>query len=364
MRVFHNSGVYPTYLPRLRQLAPPTASYAEQMAGFLSDRYGACHILAPVYDGTAPVAFTNGDDPALQQAWARERGMPGSPTLEDILLAQIEDHGTEVFYNQHPMRFGNDFLARLPGTVRIKIAWRAAPSTRGDFSQHDLFVCNFPSILKTYEAADMKAAYFAPSHDPIMNEYAVNEDRPVDVLFVGGYSRHHVRRAQVLEAVASLSDRYRVEFCLDRSRLLRIAETPAGWFGPLAGHRRPKAVRRVSHSPVFGRALYERLSQAKIVLNGAVDMAGRDRGNMRCWEAMGCGALLVSDTGDYPDGMSAGETLYTYADAEGARDTIEALLTDTGGAANVARAGNQMIKTAYSKAAQWAAFQTLVADRC
>lgn len=364
MRVFHNSGVYPAYLPRLRRLVPAHARYADQITAFLKDRYGACHILAPVYDGGAPVVYTNGDDRVLQQAWAREHGLRSSASLEDILLAQIEDHSTEIFYNQHPMRFGNAFLARMPGSVRMKIAWRAAPSAKGDFDQHDLFVCNFPSILKTYEVAGMKAAYFAPSHDPAMDDYAARADRPVDVLFVGGYSRHHARRAQVLEMIAELADRYRVEFCLDRSRHVRLAETPAGWFGPLAVHRRPESVQRVSRPPVFGRALYERLSQAKIVLNGAIDMAGRDRGNMRCWEALGCGALLVSDTGNYPDGMLANDTLCTYDDAASARDMIAKMLGDAETAARISRSGHQMIRKRYSKAKQWAAFQKLVADQC
>ena len=52
------------------------------------------------------------------------------------------------------------------------------------------------------------------------------------------------------------------------------------------------------------------------MLNGAIDMADRDRGNMRCFEAMGCGALLVSDDGNYPQGMSPGETMRAYTSAE------------------------------------------------
>lgn len=364
MIIFQNSGVYPAYLPRLRQVAPPSASYAEQMAGFLADRYGACHILQPVYDGAGSVAFTNGSDPVLQRAWARERGMPSSATLDEILLAQIEEHRTEIFYNQDPMRFGNRFLARLPGSVRMKIAWRAAPSARGDFDLHDLFICNFPTILETYKSLGMTAAYFSPSHDAVMDEYAANEDRPVDVLFVGGYSRHHVRRARVLEAVAGLHERYRVEFCLDQSRLVRLAETPVGWIGPLARHRRPNSVRLVSHGPVFGRALYERLSRAKIVLNGAVDMAGSDRGNMRCWEAMGCSALLLSDTGDYPEGMIADRTMCSYDTEESARQAITSLLADPGSISKIASLGHETIRTRYSKAKQWAAFQVLVAARC
>ena len=57
------------------------------------------------------------------------------------------------------------------------------------------------------------------------------------------------------------------------------------------------------------------------MLNGAIDMAGPDRGNMRCFEAMGCGALLVSDVGNYPVGMEAGVTMETYASSDTRRAT-------------------------------------------
>jgi hypothetical protein len=40
--------------------------------------------------------FTNGDDNTSQGLWARENGMPNKPSPEDILLAQIEHHRTEL----------------------------------------------------------------------------------------------------------------------------------------------------------------------------------------------------------------------------------------------------------------------------
>src|SRR5207245_816326 len=83
-----------------------------------------------------------------------------------------------------------------------------------------------------------------------------------------------------------------------------LAELRIGWFLPLAEHRRPAAVREVATDPIFGRDYYEVLSSAKIVLNGSIDMPSSDRGNMRCFEALGSGSLLLSDHGNYPQGMN------------------------------------------------------------
>ena len=360
MRLFQNSGVYPAYRSRLRRLTQGNASFEAQLTTFLADRYGAAHFLQPVLERDPSAFFTNGDDEVLQRRWACEHGMPRNATLEAILTAQIEHHRAEVFYNLDPMRYSSAFIHGLPGCVKKTVAWRAAPSPRADFGAYDRLVCNFPSILEEYRRKGWRAEYFAPAHDPEMDSYAANANRPIDVLFVGGYSRHHRGRAAVLDMVAKLRYRLKVVFHLDCSRLTRLAESGLGRLLPLATHRRPQEVRAVAKNPVFGRDLYAALSQAKIVLNGAVDMAGTDRGNMRCFEAMGCGTLMVSDQGRYPEGMVDGETMLTYSGPQQAVGTIEAALRRPELVTELAANGHRAIRAHYSKVRQWRAFQELV----
>lgn len=360
MRLFQNSGIYPAYRQRFDRLAADATTFMQRLDTFLMDRYGASHFLQPVLERVPSTFFTNGDDEVLQRQWAIENGLSANATLETILLAQIEHHRTEVFYNMDPMRYGSDFVRKLPGCVRKSIAWRAAPSPGADFAAYDLMVCNFPSILESYRQRGWRAAYFAPAHDPEMNAYAANADRPVDVLFVGGYSRHHRRRAKVLEAVAGLRQNFKVVFHLDRSRLTRLAESPLGRLLPLGEHRRPKDIRAVTAESVFGRDLYAAMSRAKIVLNGAVDMAGDDRGNMRCFEAMGCGALMVSDKGIYPEGMVDGQSMMKYVSGHEAANAISQALADPTRLSEVAAAGLTSMRKHYSKQKQWLAFEKLV----
>lgn len=361
MRIFQNSGVMQAYFPRLRKLTRDCETFAELQAVFLADRFAATHILRPVLDGDPNAFFTNGNDEALQRAWAREKGLADDIALEDILLAQIEDHRTEVFYNTDPVRFDTRFLRRMPGHVRHRFAWRAAPSGRADFSGYDLMLCNFDSILEGFRREGIGAAWFAPAHDPVMEEYATASPRPVDVAFIGTYSRHHRRRAEMIEAIARFQSRYQIALHLDgSSRFLRLAESPLGLIGPLHKHRRPAAVRHCCQSPVFGRELYQVLGRTQIVMNGAIDMSGEDRGNMRCWEALGVGALLLTDRGNYPDGMVDGETMVTYEGVEDAKAKLLTLLKDPERTERISRAGQMMVRERYSKAAQFRAFQRLI----
>ena len=360
MRLFQNSGLPPALLPRRRQASEGGATFKARIARFLNKRYGAIHFLLPVLNGDDNAFFTNGDDEALQRTWAREMGMSTKVGLADILLAQIESHRTEVFYNLDPIRYGSDFVRKLPGCVRKTVAWRNIPSSTDDFSGYDLMVCNSGSLLRRYEERGWKSAYFSPAHDPVMDEYAGNDHRPIDVLFVGGYSRHHMTRAVVLEAVASLKDRYRIEFCIARSRFTRLAESPLGYLAPVGKYRRPRDIRAVSREPVYGRDLYALTSKSKIVLNGTIDTSGEDRGNMRCFESMGCRSLLLSDEGVYPDGMVGGKTLVTYRSPADVVVKIKELLQAPQFVTGTANAGYEMVSSRYSKEQQWNRFSGLV----
>ena len=360
MRIFQNAGTYPAYFQKFNVENRSTRYFNLRRQAYLADRFGASHLLKPVLDGDETAFFTNGDDPVLQEMWAQENGLPRGRPLDEILLAQIEAHRTEVFYNLDPMRYGSSFVRRLPGCVRKSVCWRAAPSPGADFFAYDLVVCNFPSIIESWRRRGWHAGYLIPAHDPEMDVFADRVDRPLDILFIGGYSRHHTRRAQVLESVARLAPRYKVSYCLDASRVTRLADSPLGLLPGLSRYRRPQSIRRVSAAPVFGRELYGLISSAKIVLNGAIDMAGEDRGNMRCFEALGCGALMVSDHGRYPAGFMDGETMLEYRSAEEAAALTAQILEDWGRGREIAGNGRDMVRSRYSKAAQWEMFLELL----
>jgi hypothetical protein len=360
MRLFQNSGLYPSYLAHLNRLAAEASGFEERRRIFLEDRFGALHFLKPVLDQASEAFFTNGDDETLQRHWAREQGLPGKPTLEVILLAQIEHHRTEIFYNLDPVRYPSAFVGKLPGCVRKTFCWRAAPSGNADLTAYGAVLGNFPSILESWRQRGCRAELFFPALDPLMDKYGHGE-RTIDVLFVGGYSRHHTARARTLEHVARLADTCRIVYCLDASRLTKLAESAIGAWLPLQKHRRPDSIAKIAKPPVFGRQFYELIGSSKIVLNGAIDMAGTDRGNMRCFEAMGCGALLVSDAGGYPDGMQPGVTIETYESPEQATEIISNCLQDWPKSAEIARQARNRVSQAYSKASQWKHFADLVA---
>ena len=96
-------------------------------------------------------------------------------------------------------------------------------------------------------------------------------------------------------------------------------------------------------------------------MNGAIDMAGNDRGNMRVWEAMGCGAALVTDKGRYPDEMIESQHFLTYATPDEAVQNVRNLIANPMERTRIAQAGHKLIAERYSKTVQWNRFKEIVA---
>lgn len=359
MRVFQNIGLYAAYVARIERLWYDAPTFGAKVQALVDDRFGGVHYLKPVIERDPSLFFVAGDSVSLQKQWSKEMGMRSDVPLDEILLAQIEHHRTEIFYNLDPVRYDNKFLTRMPGCVKKTIAWRAAPSGNAHFLNHDLIVNNYPNLSAQYRALGAKTAYFHPGHDPAMDQFSSNLERPIDVLFIGGYSRHHLERATTLEAVARLANRHKVIYNLDVSRATQLAETPLGWIGPLTKLRRPKSIRQITQAPVFGLDMYRQISRAKIVINGKVDIAGPDRGNMRVWEALGCNAMLITDPGRYPGKMVPDKDFVIAGNAEETSDTIKKLLEDHNQRLAITQAGSKMIKEKFSKSIQWKLFQEL-----
>jgi hypothetical protein len=347
---------------RSRRAPAAAASYRDHLSELLDDRYGNSHILQPVLEGTESAQFIVADAREAQQAWARERGMAHNSELQDVVLAQIEEHRSEVLYNLTPILYGMSFLRRLPSCVKRTVCWRAAPSSDSDLDAYDLRLSNFPIAIEQWRRAGFRAAWFEPSHDPVASQYAASEDRSIDVAFVGSYSRHHATRNRLLQRIAERMPKRSVRFHMAMARSARWVNAL-----PLVSYvmphlALPKALRRVSYSEIYGRKMYELFGNTKIVINAAVDISNQYRGNMRCWEAMGCGALMLSDAGMYPSSMNPDVDFVTYKNADEALAQIESILADYQAWRPVARQGLATMEACYSKARQWGVFRELVAS--
>ncbi|MBI5261280.1 MAG: glycosyltransferase [Bradyrhizobium sp.] len=324
MRVLILNSDYPRFLAWLYQRAPglQNASYAEQMVARNASLFGVADFYSRSFTALGhPAADIHVNNPLLQSAWARERGMaielpppgvstrhalPGwlqravapfkpmlrplarkvglSPRLdvqsEQILLAQIEEFKPDLVLNQDLFHIDTRLVRRIKGIGRPILVGQVGiePSRGEDWTVYNLMISQLLRIVQSFRSAGVRAEVvhlaFAPAVLDTLPEMAAAPN--IDVSFVGTVSSDHQQRTALLEAVA---ERYRLKL-----------------WGNLDPSLPPSSpLHRCFQGEVWGKAMYEVLRRSRITLNSHIDLARREAGNARLFEATGVGAFLLTD---------------------------------------------------------------------
>lgn len=354
--VFQNFHIYPKYHDCIvRRLQKHSIEHFKSK--IIEDRFLAMHMLKYVED------FSQGDfsiasSQIFQKIWAEEHGIKNTFDPEKVLLEQIEDSNAEVFYNLDPSGLNPALLRKLPGNIKKSVAWLAAPSS-ADLSAYDLVVCNFDRLLGRYRRMGLNAEYFFPAFDPIIKKYRKDE-RDIDIAFVGTYSHHHINRRELLIELANLNNLYDVNIHLQFSKPVIFANLFSSILPIGTKLGLPRNVLKIVKGPQFGLDLYKLLGRSKIVVNVGIDFTGKEKGNMRCWESIGAGAVLLTDEGVYPKGMTNNETIVTFRETRQLGKIVSDLIGDPRRLEVISSKGTQMIEELYSREKQWLRFQDII----
>lgn len=341
------------------------ACYADQMAARNASLFGLADFYSKNFAALGHAAAeVHVNNPWLQAAWAREHGMalpppaaaaerpalPGwieravtpfkpllrplarrvglSPKLdtqaENILLAQIEEFKPDLVLNQDVFHIDARLMRRIKsigspvaiGQVGIE------PSRGEDWSVYDLMISQLPTTVKFFRALGVRAEVNHLAFEPAILDALPAAPAPdVDVSFVGSISLDHRQRIALLEAVA---ERYDLKLWGNRPQAL-----PAS--SPL---------HRCFQGEVWGADMYQVLRRSRITLNSHIDLAGREAGNMRLFEATGVGAFLLTDFKDNLHTLFAPEReVAVWRSIEQCLERIDHHLRDDDGRAEIARAG-------------------------
>lgn len=343
-------------------------SYATQMTARNASLFGVADFYSKNFAALGhQAAEVHVNNPWLQAAWARERGMaveePGSPgaaegrelprwlqhavtpfkpmlrplarkvglsprldaQAERILLAQIEDFRPDLVLNQDIFHIDTGLARRIKSIGNPTLIGQVGiePSRGQDWTAYDLMISQLPATVKFFQALGIRSEVSHLAFEPAILGTLPETPMPdIDVSFVGTVSAGHQQRIALLEAVAR---RYDLKLWGNRPQAL-----PAS--SPL---------HRCFQGEVWGADMYQVLRRSRITLNSHIDLAGREAGNMRLFEATGVGAFLLTDFKDNLDTLFAPDReVAVWRSIDDCLKVIGRMIGDDNGRAVVARAGH------------------------
>jgi spore maturation protein CgeB len=366
MRILVLNADYPRFLAWLyrRQPGLESASYAAQMAARNASLFGVADFysknFAALGHAAAEIHLNN---PWLQVAWAREHGMafePPQPTAEratlpgwleravtplkpilrplarrvgliprldtaaeNILLAQIEEFRPDLVLNQDIFRLDASLVRRIKGIgTPIMVGQVGLVPSRGeDWTGYDLMISQLPSVVQSFRALGVRSEVSHLAFEPAILDALPAAPAPdIDVSFVGTVSADHRQRIALLLAVAGRCN-------------LKL-------WGNLQAVPASSPLHRCFQDEVWGADMYQVLRRSRITLNSHIDLAGREAGNMRLFEATGVGAFLLTDFKDNLNTLFAPDReVAVWRSTDDCLKRIEQYLRDDAGRAEIARAG-------------------------
>ncbi|KYG98551.1 glycosyltransferase [Bradyrhizobium sp. DOA1] len=328
MRVLILNADYQRFLTWLYRRNPGLegASYDAQMAARNASLFGVANFYSRNFAAAGHTAADiHVNNPWMRAAWAREHGLaveqppspaasvhrqavPGwllravapfkpilrplarkvglSPRLdaeaEKILLAQIEEFKPDFILNQDLFHVDTRLARRIKQIGRPVLLGQVGivPSRGEDWSVYDLLISQISAVVNSFRAQGARSEMIHLAFEPgILDVLPPAPERNIDVSFVGAISADHQQRVAQLEAVARKFDLKLYGSGLD--------SLPAS--SPL---------HRCYQGEVWGVEMYQALRASRVTLNSHIDMAGREAGNARLFEATGVGTCLLTDYKD------------------------------------------------------------------
>jgi len=367
MKIYQCIHKYSPHIPSFEEyynIKEKDLSFNELRNLLIQDGYASTYILkAPLIDDKNEIFYTIWNYERLQYKWAEEQDLK-TRNLKEIKLAQVEDFQPDVFYNHSP-RYDNNFVKELPGNQNIKkICWDAIITELPWLHEgYDARVTLFEPFVRYWRSKGLAASLLSPAYVESWSAFS-RKHREIDVLFYGQYFEGYFsKRNRMFEQLLEwqLRKPYRVQIHL-QYRKKRLALIQKRGLRRLTRWRKypPKIVRQHALSPVYSRELYETIGNAKIVINAFTDQNGLFKDNMRTYEAIGGGALMISEDGIYPDFLIPDENFLTYENADELIEKIEFVLTLPDQGRAMAEMASEKLRQHCSKQRQWETFCALV----
>ncbi|MGA2297976.1 MAG: glycosyltransferase [FCB group bacterium] len=241
----------------------------------------------------------------LQQKWCNENKInitASAQTKREIVLKQLESFKPDVFFISSMFEYYGDFLSKVRNTTPNIFGWIGCPFNRElNFSNIRCIITPAESFLDIFRKLGVNSELLKVAFDQEISNRLKDVPKTTDIGFIGSVSKaNHKFRVEALEKIASLNMDLKVwGYGLKKSKF-PFFQNP---------------LQRCFQGDIWGIDMYKALAGLNITLNFHIDIIKPDNqvGNMRMFEATGCGSMLLTDTGsNIKDYFVPGKEIETY----------------------------------------------------
>lgn len=302
MRILIADSLYPDFLRTVP--FDPGGTYAGELQKVMDCQFGTStfYSMNLAKFGWQTMDVLTNHDP-LQELWNRENGTRGY-----ALGHQIDQFQPDVLFLQdlsitwesrhRPTLIAAQCSCRLPD---IELVTRC-----------NLIFSSFQFYVPKFAEVGVKCVYLPLAFEPSV---LVGEqpERYIDISFAGGLGRDLYWK-QGTDTMEAIAEAFPNQFF---------------WFGyGVDGLPESSRLRRAYRGPRWGREMYDVYRHSKIVVNRHGEITQGMMNNLRCYEATGCGALLLTeDAPNLRDFFEPNEAI-AYTSPEDAVQRIRGFLSE------------------------------------
>jgi spore maturation protein CgeB len=296
MKILLLWSYYQKYLDRLYAENPQLSSlsYQAQLDYILADYFGWPPALVNRLNGLGcKVKIVTVNVLQIQTAWAIENNFIFDRERWDyeISIAQIKSFNPDIIWIVAASRYHNkDYLNNLRQYCQKMFMWIAAAlSPNLDLSSIDCVLTSHQNFQGYFQKQGKKCELLLPAFESDITKKIDRVDKDTGCSFIGSMSYLHLQR---METIRQLVSRTPLQIWSDMPKLIS-----RGILNPqfIVSYLKMSKVRERSNPSVWGMDMYETLARSRMTVNIHVDAASGLAGNMRMFEATGCGTLLLTE---------------------------------------------------------------------
>lgn len=310
MRFMQIMTFYPPYLEQFHAARPQLAQagHGAIMQAMFADAFACLHVVAPYMD---PLGYETrliiANDSVGQHCWAAEHGLTLAEPAQwkhEIVRRQIEAFAPDILYVSDVVVYDGRFLRSLAWRPRVIAGWRGAefaPDT--DCRGYDLILSHQRKILQEAPKRGARTSARCIPGFPAWVAEAVADTPCIHDLVVSMQwnPRQHAHRNHLVEFLALASGRGK-RFDLG----LYLAN--------VGGQPCPGPVAALDKGPRWGLDMFRALRSGRLSFNAESDFNRGEAGNMRFFESVGVGRLLLTEHHPGVDALfTPGEEIETFA---------------------------------------------------